>query len=246
MRLHWDGNNDSLAERNLSAAIGAGVNPSTVDHASIDRDAGWLLDLHPPPSPYRPDAAAVARGRAIFMQACAACHGWQGPTGYVFQGARLGQVDPIADVGTDPNRLNSYTQAFRDWQVNGLYAGSHTMFEGPPWHFNHFTKTQGYANQPLDGLWLRAPYLHNGSVPTLADLLTPPGQRPKAFLRGSDVIDRAKGGFASPPCTPGAPQPNGGFCFDTSQRGNGAQGHAFGTELPASQKQDLLAYLMTF
>ena len=99
------------------------------------------------------------------MQACAACHGWQGPNGYVFEGAKIGQVEPNKDLGADPNRLDSYTQKFRDWQVS-------TMFEGTPYHFSHFAKTDGYANLPLDGLWLRAPYLHNGSVPTLADLLT--------------------------------------------------------------------------
>ena len=58
MHLHWDGNNTSLAERNLSAALGAGVTVQSVDHASIERVAHWLLDLHAPPSPYRPDSAA--------------------------------------------------------------------------------------------------------------------------------------------------------------------------------------------
>jgi hypothetical protein len=50
MHLHWDGNNTSLAERNLSAAIGAGVTLATVDQPAIDRVANWLLDLRPPPS----------------------------------------------------------------------------------------------------------------------------------------------------------------------------------------------------
>ncbi|HVN02360.1 MAG TPA: c-type cytochrome [Caulobacteraceae bacterium] len=238
MQLHWDGNNDSLAERNLSAAIGAGVTPETVDHASIERDASWLLDLRPPPSPYHPDPAALARGKQVFMQGCASCHGWQGPNGYVFQGAALGKVQPESDVATDPNRLNSYTQSFRDWQVATLFAGT-------PYHFTHFVKTNGYANLPLDGLWLRAPYLHNGSVPTLADLLKPPAERPKAFVRGLDVIDPTSGGFTAPPCTPGQPLA-AGFCFDVSQRGNSNAGHPYGTTLPAAQKQDLLAYLETF
>ena len=60
------------------------------------------------------------------------------------------------------------------------------------------------------------------------------------------MIDPAKGGFTAPPCTPGAPTADGTFCFDTSQRGNSAQGHAWGTDLPADRKADLLAYLMTF
>ena len=237
MKLHWDGDNNSLAERNLSAAIGAGVTPNSVDIPAIERNAAWLLDLKPPPSPHRPDPAAVERGKAIYMQACAACHGWQGPDGYVFQGAKIGQVEPNEGLGADPNRLNSYTQKFRDWQISTLFAGT-------PYHFTHFVKTDGYANLPLDGLWLRAPYLHNGSVPNLAALLLPPDRRPKAFVRGSDVIDPVNGGFLAPPCTPGASVDR--FCFDTGARGNSAEGHAYGTDLPDGQKRDLLAYLLTF
>ena len=171
------------------------------------------------------------------MQACAPCHGWQGADGYVFEGAKLGQVEPNTSLGADPNRLNSYTQKFRDWQIS-------TMFAGTPYHFTHFVKTDGYANMPLDGLWLRAPYLHNGSVPNLAALLMPPDRRPKAFVRGSDVIDPVNGGFLAPPCAPGADSK--AFCFDTSARGNSAEGHAYGTNLPDGQKRDLLAYLLTF
>ena len=86
--------------------------------------------------------------------------------------------------------------------------------------------------------------MHNGSVPTLADLLLSPDRRPKAFERGSDVIDPVKGGFVAPSCTPGVAAD--GFCFDTSARGNSAEGHTYGTNLPEGQKQDLLAYLLTF
>jgi hypothetical protein len=63
-------------------------------------------------------------------------------------------------VRTDRHRLDSYTSVFALNQY-GLFPG----FEVP---FHRFRKTHGYANQPLDGIWLRGPYLHNGSVPTLA------------------------------------------------------------------------------
>lgn len=245
MQLHWDGNNRSLMERNLSAAIGAGVTPRTVDIDSIRRMSNWLLDLRPPPSPHRPDPAAVARGRTVYMRSCAACHGYQQESGYVFSGRYIGQVTPIAEVGTDRNRLDSYTEAFRRRQLDEI-------FEGTPYDFRYFTKTDGYANQPLDGLWLRAPYLHNGSVPTLADLLEPPARRPAAFVRGIDIIDRSRGGFLAPACNPAAPvvgRTGMGrrlICFDTAVRGNGNGGHLYGTGLAAPAKLDLLAYLRTF
>jgi hypothetical protein len=237
MNLHWDGNNNSLAERNLSAALGAGATQDSVDHASVERVAAWLQELHPPPSPYRPDPTLVAHGRELYMSGCAGCHGYQQGDQYVFQGAKIGLVDPISGIETDPARLNSYTEKLRDYQL--------TLFAGTPYHFSHFKKTDGYANLPLDGLWLRAPYLHNGSVPTLYDLLLPPDQRPKRFVRGLDVLDGSKGGFSAPDCTPGASDATV-FCYDTALPGNGNGGHLYGTDLSQSDKDALLAYLLTF
>jgi hypothetical protein len=179
------------------------------------------------------DAAAVARGRETYMRICASCHGHQDGERYVFEGARIGRVEPIEHIGTDRARLDSYTPAFLRQQR--AYLG-----------FNRFTKTDGYANQPLDGLWLRGPYLHNGSVPTLADLLEPAAVRPRAFLRGDDTLDEARGGFRSPPCTPGEPTSPGRFCLDTTRPGNGNAGHDYGTDLSRAEKDDLLAYLRTF
>lgn len=240
MELHWDGNNPSLQERNLSAALGAGVTEQSVDHAAIDRVAEWLLSLHPPASPYHPDPKQVEAGRQIYAEHCAACHGSQGPDGYVFEGASLGKVEPNTTLGADKSRLDSYTEQLRDYQL--------TLFkdvDGGKYRFRYFKKTDGYANLPLDGLWLRAPYLHNGSVPTLADLLLPPDERPKAFVRGLDILDAEKGGFEAPGCVPGE-KPATGFCFDTAQRGNGNGGHLYGVDLSPEDRNALLAYLLTF
>lgn len=237
MNLHWDGNNSSLAERNLSAAIGAGVTVESVDHKAIERVADWLGDLKPPPSPDKPDPAAVERGKVIYMADCVPCHGYQDGQAYVFEGESIGQVQPIAGLGTDRARLDSYTEAFRMQQLEKLFAGT-------PYQFRNFKKTDGYANLPLDGLWLRGPYLHNGSVPTLAALLQPPEQRPKSFVRGLDVLDPA-GGFVAPACDPARP-PADGYCFDTTLPGNGSGGHTYGVDLADAEKADLLAYLLTF
>lgn len=238
MELHWDGNNSSLAERNLSAALGAGVTPETVDHEAIGRLADWLKTLKPPMRPGVQSTDQTARGQAIYARECAACHGFSDGGDYRFEGDRLGKVEPVAALGTDRARLDSYTEEFRGMQLERLFAGT-------PHRFRSFVKTDGYANMPLDGLWLRGPYLHNGSVPTLADLLSPPSARPAAFLRGSDVVDVARGGFSSPPCTPSVPTQTD-FCFDTTLPGNGSGGHVYGTGLGEDEKNDLLAYLTTF
>jgi len=63
------------------------------------------------------------------------------------------------------------------------------------WKLQHFRTQQGYANMLLDGIWLRAPYLHNGSVPTLRDLLEKPEHRPAQFYRGNPIYDWQKVGF---------------------------------------------------
>jgi hypothetical protein len=107
-------------------------------------------------------------------------------------------------------------------------------------------KDVGYANQPLDGIWLRAPYLHNGSVPTLRDLLEPAAARPKAFYRGDDVYDARRVGFVS-----AVPARDGVrfFRYDTTVPGNSNAGHegaAYGTQLPPADKDALVAFLKTF
>jgi hypothetical protein len=179
------------------------------------------------------------------MRECAACHGYQDGDRYVFEGQYLGKVEPNARLGVDPARLgvdparlDSYTAEFQQYQVSEL-------FRGTPYQFRHFRKTDGYANLPLDGLWLRAPYLHNGAVPTLADLLRPPGERPDAFVRDLDLLNVDEGGFLAPTCDPAQP-PTEGSCFDTRLPGNGNEGHDYGTRLPDAEKADLLAYLLTF
>ena len=235
MQLHWDGNNTSVEERNKSAAFGTGTMPSTIDVAAIARVEDWLLTLEPPPWPYPVDAAQAARGKVVYAAYCADCHGVDGRD---FAGTRVGKVTPIADIGTDRRRLDSYTRE--------LAQNQWTLYAGYPWRFTQFRKTRGYANMPLDGIWLRAPYLHNGSVPTLRDLLEPAALRPKAFYRGDDVYDRERVGFVSDVPARGGVRH---FRYDTRVPGNSSAGHegeAYGTALPAADKDALVSYLKTF
>jgi hypothetical protein len=147
-------------------------------------------------------------------------------------GSKVGLVEPIDLIGTDRHRLDSYTVAFAATQT-GLYPDSE-------YRFSHFRKTNGYANQPLDGIWLRAPYLHNGSVPTLRDLLDPPAVRPKAFHRGYDVFDQKRVGFVSDVARTGDQIFSR---FDTAVPGNSNSGHTYGTTLPDADKWALVEYM---
>ena len=80
--------------------------------------------------------------------------------------------------------------------------------------------TDGYRAAPLLGLWLSAPYLHDGSVPTLGDLLLPAAERPVTFDRH-------------------------GWTVDTTVEGSSNQGHEFGTGLSQADKDALVAYLLS-
>ena len=223
--LHWDGNNDLVEERNKSAAIGAGATPESLDVAALGRIEGWIMDLKPPAYPAaRIDQARAARGQTVYTGACASCHD--------IGAKQVGQVTPLAQIGTDPERLRSFTPE--------LATRMNTLGEGYPWKFSHFRKTEGYANMPLDGVWLRAPYLHNGSVPTLRALLFPE-TRPAEFYRAYDVYDWVNVGFVST----GPDAQREGVRFDTRQKGNTNTGHLYGQELPAAQREDLLEYLKT-
>jgi mono/diheme cytochrome c family protein len=236
MQLHWDGNNSQAGERNRSAAFATGATPPTLDRERLARVEQWLLTREPPPYPFPIDRSVLSKGAAVYGQYCAGCHGKNGRN---FDGDAVGAVTPIEQIGTDRRRLDSYTYELAVNQ-NLLYAG-----DGDE-RLSHFRKTFGYANVPLDGLWLRAPYLHNGSVPSLYDLLEPSIHRPKVFYRGSDVYDQQRVGFVSD-----VPQENGRryFKFETSIPGNSNRGHEgtrYGTDLLPDEKAALIEYLKTF
>lgn len=236
--LHWDGLQTDLTETVISGAIGDGM-----DHRAYPATKAALMVMErtvartlPPPSPFSArlpagdpfhlDPAAVEAGRAIYLRDCAECHE---PTG-----ARYRTVIPLAELGTDHHRLDMWSEAAKTRYL--AYEPGHD------WGFQYFQKTDGYVAVPLTGLWLRGPYLHNGSVPTLAALLAPPGERPAEFWRGSDLVDAENGGFMS---RAGADPQRRLWHYDTTEPGNANGGHLWGTGLDPASKAALLAYLKT-
>lgn len=92
---------------------------------------------------------------------------------------------------------------------------------------------RSYKARSLNGIWATAPYLHNGSVPNLWQLLQPSAQRVKSFQVGSREFDPVNVGFDS----------TGGFNFDTTLPGNLNAGHDFGTKLSDDEKWALIEYM---
>lgn len=95
---------------------------------------------------------------------------------------------------------------------------------------------EAYPARPLAGYWAAGPYLHNGSVPTLYDLLSPASERPKEFFTGNLEFDPVKVGRVTTDF-------QGSFLFKTSITGNSNAGHEYGTTLSHEEKLDLLEYL---
>ncbi|MBL8454158.1 MAG: c-type cytochrome, partial [Zoogloea sp.] len=212
----------------IDSALGVlGAPPA--DKADFLAQVKWLQDylsaLAPPAYPFPVDAARAAAGKAVFDAHCAACHA----------SPRTGTRIPLAEVGTDPGRLDTWDKASAI-EANRVVAAMGITRKGLVEE-----DLPGYKIPFLDGIWLRAPYLHNGAVPTLRDLLEPAAQRPREFWRGYDVYDPVKVGFV----TDGDEARRVGTRMDVGQRGSGNQGHEFGTGLPAAEKAALVEYLKT-
>lgn len=237
--LHWDGLNSNLRETAVAGAIGDGMDYQgyVVARPELDAIMDFIRLQKPPPSPfsasrppsdpYHVDAAEVAQGKGLYQTNCASCH----EPG----AARFRTVIPAAEIGTDRHRIDMWTE-----EASERYTAYHEG--GYDWGFHAFHKINGYLANELTGLWLRGPYLHNGSVPTLRDLLAKPEDRPQRFYRGYDLVDAANGGYAS---QAGTPAERYGELYETSTPGNGNGGHLYGTMLSDEDKQHLLAYLKT-
>lgn len=100
------------------------------------------------------------------------------------------------------------------------------------------TALLAYKARPLDGIWATAPFMHNGSVPSLYEMLLPADKRSKTFPVGSGAFD---------PKTVGLPTvgPATGYWFDTGLEGNANTGHEWGAGLSDEDRWALVEYLKT-
>lgn len=250
--IHYDGNTNSILERNIGQALGMGAvfDPKTYESTLRIGNLHQLEVLtHKLQAPKWPgdvlgdiDQAKAQQGEGIYNQKCAGCH----------QNKMFAQTQ----IGTDPNRANSFGQRVGDipfpqavapilngikkkaFADDGITAADQERMDADPvvWR-----ATAQYLARPLNGIWATAPYLHNGSVPTLYHLLHP-DQRPGRFTVGNREFDPVRIGYREDAAAAGANV----WVYDTSQPGNSNIGHsgdAFGTALPEDQKSALLEYL---
>jgi hypothetical protein len=196
----------------------------------------WIESLKPPAWPGEINASLAEEGRVVFEHHCSACHGTYADSGDTYPERMV----PIEEIGTDRVRFDALNAQNRQDLIEswfGFYGESDGL-----------TTPEGYVAPPLDGIWATAPYLHNGSVPTLWHLLHP-AERPVVWKRTPTGYDQERVGlevdtFDSLPVSR-MPQAERRRHFDTSKPGKSAVGHDYPDLLDEEEKRAVLEYLKT-
>lgn len=199
----------------------------------------YLKTIEPPKYPFAIDETKAERGERIFAQNCSHCHGTYGknPT-------YPNKLIPLDEIGTDPNRANGVSDAAKVHYDKTWFA-EETDAEG---NRLKTSNARVYQAPPLDGIWATAPYLHNGSVPTLYDLLNSknrPTRYTRSYKTDFSEYDTTKIGWKTTEA-----KPAGGksayldrFIYDTELPGRKNKGHIYGDELTEEERSDLIEYL---
>ena len=200
----------------------------------------YLAALPPPRYPGVINSALAATGRTTFERTCSRCHGTYGAGG-----AYPNRLIDIDEVRTD-SMLVDVSNSPRGHEYFGWLNDS--------WFgkLSHVEVTHGYVAPPLDGIWATAPFLHNGSVPTLAALLDS-SKRPRYFTRqfsaGDDGYDATVVGIKYTTVDHGQLDERDAnkraAIYDTTLRGYGNSGHTFGDALSTDERQAVIEYLKT-
>jgi hypothetical protein len=240
--MYYDGRTDARSVRtNMQFLLGEKTREQLESLEPAFRDVqAYLKSLTPPKYPFPIDADRAERGRLVFERTCARCHGTYGP-----DGVYPNKIIPLDVIGTDPARSLGLSDRlvahFNSTWLGELYPVS--------------TERVGYQAPPLDGIWATAPYLHNGSVPTLYALLHS-ASRPARFTRPPSTdfehYDRSHVGWkftevsAQEVHSIARRSPSRArFVVDTARFGLGNRGHTFGDRLSEAQRMDLIEYLKT-
>ncbi|HEY0134098.1 MAG TPA: hypothetical protein VGB85_08460 [Nannocystis sp.] len=205
----------------------------------------YIRSLRPPKYPFAIDAALAEQGAGVFAANCAGCHGT-----YAEDEAKETYPNllfPLDIIGTDPTLAEAgaaggSTSKSVDWFNSSYYGQLLQLVTDDPF--------PGYVAPPLDGVWATAPYLHNGSVPTL-DVLLNSQLRPTYWKRidlDSGHYDQAKLGWpilVLPYGQDGAPDDERKHVYDTTQPGHANTGHPFGDHLTDAERAAVLEYIKT-
>ena len=231
----WDGSVRAPIVRNVAAQTAVVGSARDINIQNADIVARFTAALPAAPYPFAVDLTRAERGQAIYREHCLGCHR-----------PGNGTVYSTDAIGTDMNRarvLSAEGKALLLEYFRAAIPPDYVATSASGARFKPFDLTpdeiindrarpdhQGYVAGPLDGVWARAPYLHNGSVPTLRHLLAarnPESRRPKTFIRGVVSYDRFNVGFSwDPRVITGLPDnAPSAIVFDTRWDGASNGGH---------------------
>ncbi len=216
-----------------------------------------------------PDEEQVKRGKVLYQEHCAGCHT---PEKYNRQGLLVVKLFTLDEAKTDPRVATNFDRPVykADGTTGGFAESIATLLAEiqkraklkmkaqeqqlmdeleskrlPVVWRDTLTATGGpvYPGRMLEGVWATAPYLHNGSVPTLYHLMLPASQRPKTFLVGSQEFDPKSVGFVWEKDKGPQTTDRKLFEFDTTIEGNWNAGHEYGAKLSEEDRWAVVEYL---
>ncbi|MDG1943746.1 MAG: hypothetical protein P8J17_05730 [Halioglobus sp.] len=218
-----------------------------VDDMFVDIQA-FILTIEAPKYSRTIDVELANTGKSIYDLDCAACHGTYASA----EEATVGIEDtypnlliPLDVIGTDPVVAQAgvvHSPELVDWYNDSFYGRITRMVPNDPF--------PGYMPPPLDGIWATAPFLHNGSVPTV-ELVLNSAARPAVWKRASmdsAIFDETTLGFPYIELAYGqdkAVEEEKDFIYDTRYWSQSNAGHTFGDHLSDSERRAVIEYLKT-
>lgn len=241
--MYHTGSSDARSVRSIMQFMLSPTNPRAVferEEKTFADIQAFLFSLEAPKYPFPVDVALADRGKRLFTKSCAKCHGTYGP-----DATYPNRVVPLAEIGTDPARFHGIPEA-----VGAFYNRS--WFAKEKGDAGYAVKaSDGYQAPPLDGVWATAPYFHNGSTPTLADVLDSKS-RPKLYTRSFRTdeadYDRERVGWkvrAVDGVDAKAPPHEQRKVYDTTQPGRSNAGHTYGDAFTPEERRAVVEYLKT-
>ena len=221
------------------SVMGVPIRDAPRNIGALDDVMHFIRGYRPPLFPGHIDRALADSGETIYASRCASCHGTMSRD---HDRPRLvslpNRLVPVSVIGTDPRRA-----AEADSSIAAAVRAGYSQFAS-------IDSTGAYVAPPLSGIWATAPYLHNGSVPTLWHL-THPDQRPSRFYVGGHALDLDRVGIAGDVDDDGTMRYPGDYrpwstpmLYDTSEPGRSNRGHeSMFAGMGEEQKRALLEYL---
>lgn len=206
----------------------------------------YVDSIRAPIYPRAIDRELSARGKRLFEKSCAGCHGTYADDPLADEHDTYPNLLlPLATIGTDPVVANAgvlHAPELVDWFNSSFYGQVTPLRPNDPF--------PGYVAPPLDSVWATAPFLHNGSVPTI-ELILNSKARPKYWRRvdyDDTHFDETALGWPwleIPYSQAEAPEAERKYIYDTTYWSQSNSGHTFGDTLTAAERRAVIEYLKT-